>query len=75
MSDLKVTGQYDAATGKIFQGSTVALPPYTLAQIVLVAASPDGLVAYVSDANGGLGAVVYSDGLVWRDVRTNVLVV
>ncbi|MGI0077465.1 MAG: hypothetical protein ACREAU_08700 [Nitrosopumilaceae archaeon] len=83
MTDLKVTGQYDTATEKVFQGSTVALPSYTIAgltSIFLVAAKPGGLLAYVSDANGGEGAVVYSDEFppgtfVWKDVATNAVVV
>lgn len=75
-SSIKFTGLKDAVGGPVnFQALTVELPSYSLANIVQLDATPAGMLAYVSDANAGAGAVVYSDGTIWKDVGTNVLVV
>lgn len=74
-SSVVFAGLKDAVGGPVnFQAMTIQLPSYVLANILQMDATPAGMLAFVPDANGGAGAVVYSDGTIWKDVGTNALV-
>ena len=53
--------------------SPVKVPVYTIANLP-DATLWEGHLVRASDANGGVGALCYSDGTIWRAVDDNLLV-